>query len=68
MFAGPIAGPMILENLDHAPSWPILRMEFSLLLADLGNDPKYSERVNRIGKLLADPRFPTIEQIYFVPK
>jgi hypothetical protein len=34
----------------------------------LTNDPRYSERVKHIGELLADPRFPTIDQIYFVPK
>ncbi len=62
------AGEMTLQNLDHAFSWPLLRMEVSLLLADLMNDPRYSERVRHIGKLLADPRFPNIEQIYFVPK
>jgi len=32
-----------------------LHEELSLLLADLGNDPKYSERVSRIRTLLADP-------------
>jgi hypothetical protein len=57
-----------LHNLDRAPSWPLLRMEFSLLLADLRDDPKYSDRVKRFGELLADPRFPAIEQIYFVHK
>jgi hypothetical protein len=57
-----------LENLDHAPHWARLRMEYSLLLADLINDSKYSDRVKHIGELLADPHFPTIEQIYFVPR
>jgi len=62
------AGEMILYTLDHAPAWPRLRMEFSLLLADLRDDPKYSDRVKHLGDLLADSRFPAIEQIYFVPK
>ena len=60
-------GEMVLENLDHAPSWPVLRKECSLLFADLRDDPKYSERVKHIGKLLADPQFPKVERIYFVP-
>jgi hypothetical protein len=62
------ASEVVLENIDHAPRWPRLRMELSLLLADLINDPKYSERVMDIGKLLADPGFPKVEQIYFVPR
>jgi len=41
---------------------------FALLLADLENDPKYSDRAKHIGKLMADPRFPKADQIYFVPK
>jgi hypothetical protein len=36
-----------------------------LLLADLENDQKYSEREK---ELMADPRFPKADQIYFVPK
>lgn len=37
-------GELVLLNLDHAPAWPRLRMEMSLLLADLHSDPKYSQR------------------------
>jgi hypothetical protein len=46
----------------------MLRREFALLLADLEDDPKYRERARHISNLLADPRFPAIEQIYFVPQ
>jgi hypothetical protein len=59
---------MVLENLDRAPWWPRLWTEFALLLADSENDPKYSERAKHIGELIADPRFPKVAQIYFVPK
>jgi hypothetical protein len=59
---------MVLENLDHVRSWPMLRMEFVLLMADLRDDPNFSERAKHIGLLLADPQFPTIEEIYFVPR
>jgi hypothetical protein len=62
------AGQMVLENMDRAPWWPKLRMEFTLLLAELRDDPRYSERAKHISALLADPRFPKIEQIYFVPQ
>jgi hypothetical protein len=61
-------GEVVLENLDRAPCWPRVRMELSLLFADLINDPRYSERVMHIEELLADPQFPKAEQIYFVPK
>jgi hypothetical protein len=57
-----------LENIDRAPWWPKLWTEFALLLADLENDPKYSKRAKHIGELMADPRFPKADQIYFVPK
>ena len=46
----------------------MLRMEFVLLMADLRDDPRYSDRVKHLSKLLADPQFPAIEQIYFVPR
>ena len=39
--------------------------DFALLLADLEKDQKYSERAK---ELMADPRFPKADQIYFVPK
>jgi len=39
--------------------------DFALLLADLENDQKHSEREK---ELMADPRFPKADQIYFVPK
>lgn len=58
---------MVLENI-HAPCYPQLRLEFALLLSDLINDPKYSECIKHIGELLADPGFPKVEQIYFVPR
>lgn len=59
---------MVLENMDRAPWWGKLTHEFGLLLADLKDDPRYRERVKHIGELLADPKFPKIDQIYFVPK
>jgi hypothetical protein len=62
------AGELVMHNLDRTPSWPMLRREFALLLADLKDDPKYRERARHISNLLADPRFPAIEQIYFVPQ
>jgi hypothetical protein len=62
------APEMILPNLDEAPAWVKLRLEFALLLADLRDDTKYSDRVKQIDKLLADLRLPQVEQIYFVPK
>lgn len=65
MSASPV---MVLENLDHVRSWPMLRMEFVLLMADLRDDPRYSNRVKHLRELLADPQFPTVEQIYFIPK
>jgi hypothetical protein len=42
--------------------------EFALLLADLENDPKYSERAKEIGELISDLHFPKVHRIYFVPK
>jgi hypothetical protein len=57
-----------VENIERAPWWPKLWTEFALLLADLESDPKYSERAKRIGELMADPRFPKADQIYFVKK
>lgn len=57
-----------LENIDSAPWWPTLWTDFALLLADLENDPKYSERAKHIGELMADPAFPKVDQIYLVPK
>jgi hypothetical protein len=62
------ARDMVLENINRAPSWPTLHSEVALLLVDLWNDPKYGERVKHISSLLDDPRFPRVEQIYFVPK
>jgi hypothetical protein len=40
----------------------------SLLLADLRDNPRYAERSKQISALLADPRLPKVEQIYFVPR
>jgi hypothetical protein len=48
--------------------WQVLHQELSLLLVDLGSDPKYKERVGYIRTLLADPRFLKVEQAYFVPE
>jgi hypothetical protein len=59
---------IVLPNLSTDPLWMLLQEESSLLLADLGNDPKYSERVMYIRALLAHPRFPQIEQIYLLPQ
>jgi hypothetical protein len=59
---------LVLPNLDEVPAWGKLRLELALLLADLRDDPKYSDRVKQIDKLLADPRLPQVKQIYFVPK
>lgn len=62
------APQMLLENIDRAPWWPKLWTEFSLLLHDLENDPKYRERAKNIDELMSDPRFPKVDQIYFLPK
>jgi len=59
---------MAMENIDRAPWWPKLWTEFALLLADLENDSKYSERAKHIGELMSDPRFPKADRIYFVPQ
>ena len=64
----PVSPAIVFENLDHVRSWPLLRMEFVLLMADLRADPKYCERARHIERLLSDARFPTVEQIYFIPK
>jgi hypothetical protein len=56
-----------LENLDHDPLWLSLRDEFSLLLAELKADGTHGERLQRIRRLMADPRLLKPEQIYFVP-
>jgi hypothetical protein len=61
------APQMVMENIDRAPWWPTLWTEFALLLADLESDPKYSKRAKHISELMADPRFPKANQIYFVP-
>jgi hypothetical protein len=61
-------GEMVLPNLSEDPLWQVLHQELSLLLVDLGRDPKYKERVGYIKTLLADPRFLKVEQVYFVPK
>lgn len=63
-----MAAPQTVENIEHAPWWPKLWTEFALLLDDLESDPKYGERAKRINELIADPRFPKADQIYFVPK
>jgi hypothetical protein len=60
------ASQMVLQNLDHAPSWPRIHKELFLLFCDLRDDPRYSERVKHIEELLGDPHFPKTEQIYFV--
>jgi hypothetical protein len=62
------ASEIDFQNLDHAPAWPRIRMELSLLFADLMDDPIYSERVKHIGELLGDHHLPRGEQIYFPPK
>jgi hypothetical protein len=59
---------MVLPNLSEDPLWQVLHDELSLLLVDLGSDPKYKERVRYIKTLLADPRFLRVEQVYFVPE
>jgi hypothetical protein len=60
------ASEIYRKNLDHAPSWPRIHMELSMLFADLMDDPIYSERVKHIGELLDDHQFPTKGgQIYF---
>jgi hypothetical protein len=61
-------GQMILPNLSEDPLWEVLHQELSLLLVELGSDPKYKDRVVFIKTLLADPRFLKVEQIYFVPE
>jgi hypothetical protein len=33
---------LVLKSIDRVHSWPMLRMEVSLLLYDLKNDPRYS--------------------------
>jgi len=38
-------GEMVLPNLSTDPLWQVLHQELSLLLVDLGSDPKYEERV-----------------------
>jgi hypothetical protein len=59
---------LTLPNLSTDPLWQILQDDLSVLLADLGDDPKYKERVSRIRALLAHPQFLQVEQIYFVPR
>jgi hypothetical protein len=58
----------VLQNLGITPSWSTLRMELTLLLAELKDDPRYNDRVKRISGLLAAPQLPKLEQIYFVEK
>jgi hypothetical protein len=54
-------------NLDQTPSWPKIRMELSLLFAELIDDPKYIEQVILIGELLGDPHFPQSTERDFLP-
>jgi hypothetical protein len=61
-------GEVVLPNLGEDPLWQVLHQELSLLLVDLGSDPKYKEQVGYIKSLLADPRFLKVEQVYFVPE
>jgi len=59
---------MTLPNLSEDPLWQILQEEFSVLLTDLTDDPKYQKRVARIRELLSHLQYLQVEQIYFVPQ
>jgi hypothetical protein len=57
---------MASQDVDYAP-WPKIRMELSILFADLFDDPVYSERVKHLAELLGDDGFSKQEQIHFPP-
>jgi hypothetical protein len=59
---------IVMPNLSTDPMWQQVREELTLLLGDLQHDPKYKERVVYIRALMADPRFLTVGQVYFVPQ
>lgn len=59
---------IVMPNLSTDPMWQQVREELTLLLGDLQHEPKYKERVVYIRALMADPRFLTVEQVYFVPQ
>jgi hypothetical protein len=53
---------MASQDVDYAP-WPKIRMELSILFAELIDDPRYIGQVMNIVELLGDHQFPQKEQI-----
>lgn len=54
----------VLRSLERDPLWADLCQEVLFLLEDVKFDSRYRERAKRIEAILANPRFPRVEQIY----